>query len=728
MSVIEAKLLSAPTFKIDSRDICFSRKKAAALLIFIICNNRIFYREELAEIFWPNCNSSQSLRSLRTVISELRKLFKDDFFYAEKEKIYIDRTNLSCDYLKLKTIFSKNKTHTDMEKVAKLWKGGFLKGFYINNSFPFNEWQRQEEQNIFILYKSLLKTLYNKEIDKKNYPSALKYAIDCLNIDNFDEETHRAIIYIHAITGERKLAYKQYENCCKIINDEFNSVVEEETIELMQKIKSGNIKKITSSRIMKNNKPRLAILPFTTSSNFNQELLLTIDMIMEGLENFFAGLSNIKTISRTSTLAYSKIEKRISLISSELNADYIIEGFIAEKNNSLLIEGRLIDSKTDTVLKVNSININSINSEDPANISRIIGKSFIPYFNISKSEYSTKNLKYINDIGDKSQDSISTKLKLHAQHLLRADNNNSYLQAITLYKKAIQINPNDFQSWAGLAQAYLSFGDKEICCPNQNNFLLFAEKATIKALKLNSKEPTALNNLGNILILKQWDFEKAERLYKKSLSIFSNNSRLLRDYAELCILTGRLKEAKKLSQMATEINPISLQNFKIRFWLYLLNKEYRKAKNEVKQQFIIYPAPALEEIMKAYIQLIENKVESALKTLDKIKETIPLSWQNALLGAKGYAYAKKGNQNKAYEAIDLLMKNISNSALPFLPIALIFTGLEDYDNAIKWIEKSVKKHDQALFFLSVNPLFSPLNSQEKLQETICYTHIIPIIN
>ena len=78
--------------------------------------------------------------------------------------------------------------------------------------------------------------------------------------------------------------------------------------------------------------------------------------------------------------------------------------------------------------------------------------------------------------------------------------------------------------------------------------------------------------------------------------------------------------------------------------------------------------------------------------------------------------------------MEIFKKNIDNPARPHLPIALSYTGLEDYDNAIKWIEKSVELHDQALFFLSVNPLFSPLNSLDKLKETISYTHIIPVTN
>lgn len=724
MSIFTIELLGPPIFKIDYKEISFSRKKAIALLTYIICNNRTFYREEIAEFLWPEVTPSKSLSSLRTVISEIKKKINNEIFITENNKIFIDRTNLSCDYLIFKDLLSSQHTIWQKKKAAELWKGGFLKGFYLKNSSSFYDWQIQEEQNILLNYKKILKQLYENEIQEKNYSSALNYANQSLVLDNFDEETHRAIIYIHALNGNRQLALNQFEHCKKIINEEFNSSLENETLLLLEKIKRGTIKRQSSLMINEATDYRLAILPFTINNIFDENNLLFLDMILESLEDYFAKFSHIKTISRTSTLTYKNEKKRISIISRELNTNYIIEGCMGKINNTIIIKSRLIDPIKDIIIKANNINIFSFKNEDPSNIARVIGSQYLPCLNINSKKIININSKFNKG----KSNSISNKLKLQAQYLLRINNEENCIKAIKMYKKAVNYNEKDAEAWAGLAKTLLMKGDKEICCPNQMNFLNEAERAAKKALDLNKDEPTALNVFGKIKILTEWNFKEAEALYIKSLQIMPNNYQTLLDYSELCILTNNYTKSKKLSDMAFEINPISHQNFKIKFWLYLVNKEYKKAKKEVKQQFILYPNPALENIMYSYIYLIENKIDKAIKKIEKVEGNIPLSWQNALHGSLGYAYSQINKPKKAYQEIEILLNNTNTAALPNLPIALTYIGLKEYDKALIWIEKSILCHDHALFFLCVNPLFAPLNSLEKLKTILQQTNIKPITN
>ena len=675
-------------------------------------------------MFWPSYSQARAMSSLRTVISEIKSLIPKEFLCIERNSLYIYKQNLSCDFLSFKKLLEKKPSIEAMKNAVNLWKGGFLKGFYLKSMSSFNEWQIQEEQNLFIKYKDLLKKLYDNEISNGELLSALKFAQKCLGIDNFDEETHRAIIYINALRGERKFALEQYYKCCEMLKEEFNTDPEIETETLIKQIRSGELKKITPIQFLNNDyEPRFAILPFQLLNSDNQELLFFLDMVMEGLEDYFIGVAGIKMVSRTSTLAYTKITKRIPIIAAELKVDYILEGFLGSNGDAFLLEGRLIDTKSDSVLQVNSIDIESLENQNPSEIARLIGRAFIPYIltNNKNNIFSNSEVLKMTKIN-----SITSNLKIQAKQFLRLGNKNAFIKSIELYKKTVEIDPYDAEAWAGLGKALLSSCDKEICCPTVNDSLNEAEKVAEKALIINKNEPTALNVLANIALQKEWDFERAESLYNKSLQICNNNPRVMRDYAELCILSGRYEEAMKLSNMSAELDPVNSQNFKIQFWLNLVNKEYEKANQIVRQQFILYPAPALENIMLSYNQLIQGNIDLAIDYINSVKGDLPLSWENALHGAKGYAFAKKGINDKTYESIIFMERNLSKPILPHLPIALSYTGLQEYDKAIDWIEKAVKLHDSALFFLAVNPLFAPLSSLQRLNEVLKDTHITPI--
>jgi hypothetical protein len=103
-----------------------------------------------------------------------------------------------------------------------------------------------------------------------------------------------------------------------------------------------------------------------------------MNMTMEALEDFFAVMPDLRIISRTSTLAYEGSGKRLSVIAAELQTDYVIEGFCRGDASSLLIEGRLIRSKTDEVVAVKSITVSPLR-DDPADAARHIGEAFIKY-------------------------------------------------------------------------------------------------------------------------------------------------------------------------------------------------------------------------------------------------------------------------------------------------------------------------------------------------------------
>ncbi len=721
MNKIEIHLLGSPAFLIDSQQVKFSRKKAIALMIYLVCTNRKVIREELAEMFWPSCAQSKALSSLRTIISEIKSLFPKGFLITSGDFLFLEKDSFNCDLITFRYLISKNTTLKEKEKAVQLWNGGFIKGFYLNTNCEFTSWQLQEEQNVYFNYKILLKSLYEQEIKENNLMSALTHARSCLNLDNFDEESHRAIIYIHALRGEKKLALNQYELCKKIMSEEFKSPLEDKTQELFRKIKSGEIINNLKSNIIYKYEPRIAILPFHTTENISKDSSLFLDIIMEGLEDFFAKVSGIKTISRTSSMTYINSNKRISTIAQELLADYIIEGFIGCKDGSLLIEGRLIDTKLDTVLKIKKIHISSIRDIKYSNITRQIGSSLIAYL-ANDSRFNIENI-YNNQMNIKTNNPLVNNLKLQAKHLLRLNKEADCIQAIELYQKALNIEPNNAEILAGLSKALFSFSNREICCPNKNDKLLESQIEAQKSLEINPNEPTALNILGKISFEKDWNFVKAENFFKRTLKISPNNPQAIIDYAELCIFLGRLNEARNLINKAIGLDPINHQTFKVNFWLHLINRDFEQAEKIAKHQFILYPAPDLELIMFSYIYLLQGKINNALKSLELITKEIPISWSNSLLGAKGYALAKKGEITKTYQIIEILQKNWQTPVLPHLPIALIYIGLNEFDNALDWVEAAVKLHDSSIFFLIANPLFSPLYNINRFKNILKPTHI-----
>lgn len=725
MSTLYVELLGSPRFSVDSRKVSFARRRSKALLSYLICTERRATREELADLFWPDSSASRAMGSLRTILSEIHALFQGAFLQSDGDILYLDTTHVSCDLLIFRNILESGPDLSDMREAAGLWKGGFLKGFSISASPRFSAWQIQEEQSVFYEYKQLLRSMYETEIKNGDYLSALGHARAYLHLDTFDEEGHRAVMYIHALRGERKLALQQYDTCRTIMWDEFETEVDDETLALVQRIKTGEIRKERLSIMDNTHAPRLAILPLYRVDIENHEVLLFLNMVMEALEDYFAVVPHLRIISRTSTLAYKDSGKRLSLIAAELQADYIIEGFCRGDETSLMIEARLLQTKPDEVTAIKTITL-SPHTDNPAVAARYIGDAINMHFSpttgpeIPKTEQGRKN----QNTGHVS--TFNSKLKLQAKHLLRIDEEGVCLKAVALFSEAVRLDPSDAEAWAGIGSALLAYSDKGICFPNRTDKLQEAEKVARKALEIDEEEPTALTILGNIAVQKDWDFDRAEELFQKSLQLRPNNTRTLRDYAELCIMTGRYEEARRFSEYVNALDPVNHHNFKIRFWLHLVFHEFQKAEEVVRQHFLLYPDPPLDQILHAHIHMIRGNIDAAMRCfadIDPNKE-MPLSWNHAFLVGIGYCYAMKGRTDEAYTVIEQLQQNKSGVVYPYIPISQIFIGLGEYESALDWVEIAVEAHDPGLFFLAVNPLFHPLEKYARMEKILQKTKLV----
>jgi tetratricopeptide (TPR) repeat protein len=59
-----------------------------------------------------------------------------------------------------------------------------------------------------------------------------------------------------------------------------------------------------------------------------------------------------------------------------------------------------------------------------------------------------------------------------------------------------------------------------------------------------------------------------------------------------------------------------------------------------------------------------------------------------------FNYAKTGQTEKAREILDYLVQLPDDKAPPTTQIGIVYLGLEDYNNAIKWFQKGLQTNDQ----------------------------------
>nr|WP_136250418.1 tetratricopeptide repeat protein [Ningiella ruwaisensis] len=89
----------------------------------------------------------------------------------------------------------------------------------------------------------------------------------------------------------------------------------------------------------------LAVLPFLNlSTDPDQEIF--VDGLTEELLNTLVRIRELKVLGRTSSFAYKDVQKDLTVIASELNADYLIEGSVRKSGDDLRITVQLIEASS----------------------------------------------------------------------------------------------------------------------------------------------------------------------------------------------------------------------------------------------------------------------------------------------------------------------------------------------------------------------------------------------
>lgn len=204
------------------------------------------------------------------------------------------------------------------------------------------------------------------------------------------------------------------------------------------------------------------------------------DGITEEIITHISKIKDIRIISRTSVLPYKGKPLNLKKIAEELNVNSILEGSVKKSGDKIRINAQLIDARTDQHLWAETFDrdlkdIFEVQSE----IARMIAQKFEVEIsaeaNAKISQIPTNNL----EAYDQFQKGYYFMYKKYFNTHLDEDFN----KAKIFFEKAIELDPNYAEAYAGLAEVY-----DELRNQNEKEFpkdlLILKEQLARKALQL----------------------------------------------------------------------------------------------------------------------------------------------------------------------------------------------------------------------------------------------------
>ena len=252
--------LLGPVFvTVDGALLSVDTRKAVALLAWLAMTRRPAARETVATLLWPEANGTDAKGALRRTLSVLRAGLGDVGLDVDRATIALRPAEVDVDAWRFAAALAAVRAHDHppthacptclrrLGEAAALDRGGFLAGFSLRDSEPFDEWQTAETEAHRRDLASVLERLARGHAAAGAWEPAVGAARRWLMLDPLHEPAHRALMEILARAGEPAAAIAQYRECIRILDRELGVSPLAETAELADAIRAGRIGVIVQS-------------------------------------------------------------------------------------------------------------------------------------------------------------------------------------------------------------------------------------------------------------------------------------------------------------------------------------------------------------------------------------------------------------------------------------------------------------------------------------------------
>ena len=456
-------------------------------------------------------------------------------------------------------------------------------------------------------------------------------------------------------------------------------------------------------------RPAIAVLPCENFSPDPADAYFANGMHDEILVRL-SKISGLSTIGRESVEWYRDNPRPMREMVRELGVGFVGECSVRKDvgQNQIRVTFQLIDGNTgshiwaenyDRSLTVSSIF--GIHSDVAQQVARAVGAVLTPEEQARVEARSTESLEAYtaNSYG---------RIWLARRGTQGSD---ALEKAIGHFEEALQHDSAFAPAYAGLATAYLLSPFYGEFVPN-DVARSRAEAAVEAALRLDSDLPEAHAALAFMRMAFEWDWEGAEREFRRAIDLDPDFAAAYHWYGFYLITMGRFDEALAAMRRALELDPLSpIINEDLGDAAYYARR-YDDAIEQFQRTLVLFPDRQSTHIMMGLANLQLNRYEKA-------KEHLLLGVDDPnspprLPGAAAISsvYSAMGDSTAAREVV------ARSDAWTLQSRLYAYPGTRDLDRAFAVIDSAVEQRAPWVWLATVDPLYDFLRSDPRYTDLL----------
>ncbi len=287
-------------------------------------------------------------------------------------------------------------------------------------------------------------------------------------------------------------------------------------------------------------------------------------------------------------------------------------------------------------------------------------------------------------------------------------------KGIAYFEQAIAIDREYALAYAGLADAHRSLALGSEMLPTDS--LPKAKAAALKAVELDDTLSEGHTALAATVFWGDWDWKEAENQFKRALELDPNSASAHLFYSHLLSNLGRHTEALAEIKLARQLDPLFPFGGALEGQSLAYAGRLDEALERLRKTSELEPNFWMPHLFTSAIYIEKGMYAEAVSEARLVRKLAPS--QTASVAFECYALAQMGKREKVRPALDELLKLSGERFVPPYHFALIYTGLGEKDEALKWLERGFEQRDPKMTFMKVDSKLNSLRSEPRFIDLI----------
>lgn len=449
----------------------------------------------------------------------------------------------------------------------------------------------------------------------------------------------------------------------------------------------------------------IAVLPFENAGGDPSYEYLG-DGLTESIIDELSEIPKMSVAARSTVFRYKGRQIDAKTAGSELNVGAVITGRVSRRGDTLTIAVELVDASTGLRLwgerysRPNS-DIFAIQDDIAVQVKQQLGSTLG-----RKAVASPRR--------SRTPKPAAYEAYLKGRYYWNKRTEGELRKGAQFFEEAIALDPTYAAAYGGLADFHIILGWYSYVPPG--DAYPRARAAANKAIELDPDLAEPHVSLGFVSLLHDWNARESEDHFQKGIKLDPRYATGHQWYADLLAALGRLDEAWKETQIAKDLDPLSvIINWNVGWILYFLRK-YKEAIAQFRSALELDPNYLVTRMFlgQAYMQLQDFE-----KAKEEFQRALDLSGGAAFtLGLLGHCFALAGEKNEALRLLGRLHELSDSRYVSPDFFAWIHLGLGELAEAFQFLTAAFDRRSNWLAWLGAEPRYDSVRQDERFQELL----------